>query len=216
MDRKLAIPAAIAGSVHAILLFGFSTPPANDAKAQSAHEGRPLAPIIQLEPQDPEIVAGEVVSKRAGSILPGLQEVVSDKRPGDIAIELTAPRTKVDDVGRIDKVGDGGLSEALENIGRHGIATLASLDNTPNTRFQVSPEYPYSLKASGVTGEVLVEFVVDVNGRVRDVRVIKSSHPDFDAPTIRAVSKWRFEPGRRNNVPVAFRMSAPVTFRIGE
>jgi periplasmic protein TonB len=90
------------------------------------------------------------------------------------------------------------------------------LDNTPRTRFQASPAYPFGAKQSGITGEVHVEFVVDERGRVSDPRVVYSSNRIFDEPTLRAVAKWQFEPGRRDGKAVKFRMTVPVMFNLNE
>jgi protein TonB len=63
---------------------------------------------------------------------------------------------------------------------------------------------------------VVVNFTVDENGNVQDVRAVRSSHQEFEMPTIRAVSKWRFEPGRKDGKRVRFRMSVPVAFTLNE
>ena len=59
-----------------------------------------------------------------------------------------------------------------------------------------------------------MEFVVDEAGRVLDPHVVRSNDPVFEAPTLRAVAKWRFEPGRKNGQVVRFRMSVPVAFAV--
>jgi periplasmic protein TonB len=45
-------------------------------------------------------------------------------------------------------------------------------------------------------------------------RVLRSSHFEFEAPTLAAVSRWRFEPGTRNTRAVKFMMRLPVTFSV--
>ncbi|MEO5961553.1 MAG: energy transducer TonB, partial [Opitutaceae bacterium] len=65
-------------------------------------------------------------------------------------------------------------------------------------------------------GEVLVNFMVDEAGRVSEARVVRSSDSVFEEPTLRAVSKWRFEPGRVHGDLVRFRMSVPVVFSLKE
>jgi protein TonB len=60
----------------------------------------------------------------------------------------------------------------------------------------------------------MVEFVVDEAGHVLDPHVLRSSNPLFEAPTLRAVAKWRFEPGRKDGRVVRFRMAVPVEFAV--
>jgi protein TonB len=60
-----------------------------------------------------------------------------------------------------------------------------------------------------------VEFEVDVKGRVVSALVKHSSDRAFEEPTLRAVLKWRFEPGLLQGSPVPFRMVIPVNFKLG-
>jgi TonB family protein len=57
-----------------------------------------------------------------------------------------------------------------------------------------------------VTTRVLLEFVVDVEGRVSDVQVVESAG-SLDRHAVEAAQKFRFEPARRGGVPV------PVSIR---
>ena len=58
------------------------------------------------------------------------------------------------------------------------------------------PRYPAEALRAGVAGEVLVEFTVERDGSVSDVRVLRSSPPrTFDREALTAVRRWRFEPG---------------------
>ena len=80
----------------------------------------------------------------------------------------------------------------------------------------MAPVYPFDAKRNGLTGEVFVEFTVDEEGAVISPRVVRSSDRIFEDATLRAVSRWRFEPGRRANQIVRFRMAVPVVFNLNE
>jgi protein TonB len=43
---------------------------------------------------------------------------------------------------------------------------------------------------------------------------VRSSSHAFEEPTLRAIAKWRFEPGRRGGQIVRFRMQVPVVFKL--
>ena len=56
-----------------------------------------------------------------------------------------------------------------------------------------------------------------LDGRVGDVVVQQSAgHPDLDQAAIDAVRRWRFEPARRGNDPVAMWVLLPVQFQISQ
>jgi protein TonB len=88
------------------------------------------------------------------------------------------------------------------------------LDHAPHATSQPSPAYPVDARARGETGTVVVEFLVDRSGTVRDPVVIRSSDPVFEEPALRGVEHWRFEPGRVDGKLVSFRMAVPVQFSL--
>jgi TonB family protein len=47
-------------------------------------------------------------------------------------------------------------------------------------------------------GPVVLEFVVETDGTVGSVRVVRSTHPIVDAAWVDAVKKWRYRPGSLN------------------
>ncbi|MCX6951802.1 MAG: TonB family protein [Verrucomicrobia bacterium] len=82
----------------------------------------------------------------------------------------------------------------------------------PRVIKQTAPVYPYAMLASRMRGEVVVDFIVDIEGRVRNAYVFRSLNPSFDDPALEAVRQWRFEPGRRGDRPVNTHLRVPVVF----
>lgn len=78
----------------------------------------------------------------------------------------------------------------------------------------VDPEYPYSLRMSGNRGEVTLEFVIDTKGEVRNPMIVQSTHPEFEAPAIEALLKWKFKPAVVDGRPVNTRMRQPIRFEL--
>ena len=73
----------------------------------------------------------------------------------------------------------------------------ADLDQQPQARVRTQPTYPTELKRQGVAGECVVEFIVDSNGSVTAAQVLRSSRHEFEGPSIQAVLKWKFRPGKK-------------------
>lgn len=86
----------------------------------------------------------------------------------------------------------------------------------PRVTFQARPQYPWIMRASGMRGDVIVDFVVDIEGRVRNAFVHRSLNPAFDDPALEAVKKWRFEPGRIGAVPTNTHMQVPIRFELND
>lgn len=64
--------------------------------------------------------------------------------------------------------------------------------------------YPPQARAQGVEGYAVVRYDVDVEGRVRNARVVASAPQGvFDESALQAVSRWKFTPAQRNGQPHA-------------
>jgi TonB family protein len=84
---------------------------------------------------------------------------------------------------------------------------------TPHT--SIKPRYPAALKRSGVSGDVLVQFVVDEAGRVdmRTFESLRSSGPEFTAAVKEALPTWRFDPAIRQGKKVKQVVQQAFEFR---
>ena len=76
-------------------------------------------------------------------------------------------------------------------------------------------KYPTIAEENGVQGRVIVTFVVERDGSITDVKVVKSVDPSLDKEASRVVQgmpKWI--PGKQNGAPVRVKYTVPVTFRL--
>ena len=84
----------------------------------------------------------------------------------------------------------------------------------PRLVSDVKPSYTPEAIRAGVRGSVMLECVVDAEGAVGDVRVLKSLHPELDAESTRALKQWRFEPGMKDGKRVAVLVEVEMTFTL--
>lgn len=106
----------------------------------------------------------------------------------------------------------GDTGKIAQNIG--AIFNLADLDRIPEVVLQTPPIYPAAMEREGVECVVIVEFVVDTNGRAINAIVVESIYSGFNASSIAAVEKWKFRPGMRAGRKVNTRMSVPINFQL--
>jgi|GEM_PF-1599351 len=83
----------------------------------------------------------------------------------------------------------------------------------PRKLVDAAPEYPEVAKSAGVQGAVILDAVIGTDGKVQDVRVIKSI-PLLDQAAIETVRKWVFEPTIINGVAVPVITTVTVTFKL--
>ena len=81
-----------------------------------------------------------------------------------------------------------------------------------------SPVYPENLRASGIEGEVMVQFVVNENGRYEPgtLKVLDSSNPAFVASVKAALPQMRFSPARVGGRKVQQLVQLPFEFHLNK
>jgi protein TonB len=85
----------------------------------------------------------------------------------------------------------------------------------PRLLLQVKPTYTNQALAERIQGSVWLEIVVTREGRVSEVRVVRSIDPrGLDEQAIAAVRQWQFEPGRLAGTPVEVAVTVAMDFSI--
>ncbi|WP_119841450.1 energy transducer TonB [Salinibacter ruber] len=79
---------------------------------------------------------------------------------------------------------------------------------------QQSVEYPEFAKKAGIEGRVIVQFVVDEQGNVKNPKVTRGVHKLLNEEAVKAVKEQSFKPGKQRGQAVKVQMSLPVTFRL--
>jgi TonB family protein len=59
---------------------------------------------------------------------------------------------------------------------------------------RIQPNYPTDAFGARREGSVELEFTIAANGAVKDVVVLSSTAPEFEAPAVAAVLRWRYAP----------------------
>ena len=76
-------------------------------------------------------------------------------------------------------------------------------------------KYPVVAQENGVQGRVVVSFVVEKDGSITDVKVVKSVDPSLDKEAARVVKSMpRWIPGKQNGSAVRVKYNVPVSFRL--
>ena len=76
-------------------------------------------------------------------------------------------------------------------------------------------KYPVVAQENGVQGRVIVSFVVERDGSITDVKVVRSVDPSLDREATRVVrSMPRWSPGKQNGSAVRVKYTVPVVFRL--
>jgi protein TonB len=183
-------------------------PPPPPAPLASGVEVRPAA-AVQPEPQP---VAHQ---EKLPVAAPHIQRrpTRAETRPSQPERDTPPPaETSGGSVGGVVGGMPGGLTGGT--VGGTGV-TLLSADQAayrPEPIAKVMPEYPPIARLRGIEGQVVLQAILAVDGRIEpDISVVQSV-PLLDAATIAALRQWRFRPAR-DAAGAPLRVSLRVPFR---
>lgn len=94
------------------------------------------------------------------------------------------------------------------------VEPLFRLTRLPDFSDATTLKYPVSEKNRGREGTVIAEFVIDEQGTVRDIKILKSAGAVFDQAVIDELSKTTFRPSYIGEHPVAARFRRPFEFKL--
>ena len=93
--------------------------------------------------------------------------------------------------------------------------TPVVIEAAPLYKVNPLPEYPRIARKRGYQGTVVLEVLVDQNGRVGDLRLFTSSgHSILDRKAMASVKRWLFEPGMKGDKKLDMWVRVPVRFEL--
>jgi len=79
---------------------------------------------------------------------------------------------------------------------------------------RVEPGYTESARRARIEGVVILEAIIDKDGAVHDVRILKPLPEGLDEEAIAAVRQWKFRPGTKDGQPVPVIFTLTIKFRL--
>ena len=79
---------------------------------------------------------------------------------------------------------------------------------------QKNIQYPQEAKEKGVQGRVIIQFIVEKDGSIKDTKVVRGIDPSLDNEALRVINampKW--EPGKHKGEAVSVKYTVPVAFK---
>lgn len=145
--------------------------------------------------------------------------VISDKTQDGIE----APNLVIPD-NKGNGNGTGIVKDGAENGDPNAVLTIGGVDEYPEFNggakawskyMERNLRYPYQAQEENVQGKVFVSFVVERDGSVTDVKVLRGLGFGCDEEAIKVIKKsplWK--PGKNKGVPVRVRYNMAINFQI--
>jgi RNA polymerase sigma factor (sigma-70 family) len=126
-----------------------------------------------------------------------------------LAEEAAVLKTKLDSAARVQTVQAARPRPAPPS---QPVLALAEVDVRPTAVKRVNPVYPVDLRRTGEDGQAVVRYVVQADGRVANVEVVKATHPAFGEAALEALQKWAFTPAQKTGANVNVKVTMPFNF----
>jgi periplasmic protein TonB len=115
-----------------------------------------------------------------------------------------------------DGLGTGGWGsgERVEPAAPAGPVEITPEMTPPVLVSKVQPRYPETARRARLPGVVLLEAVIDEEGNVEDVTVLRTSSPVFNDAAVGAVRGWKYRAALQNGRPVRVYFRVRVEFEL--
>jgi protein TonB len=216
MSRELIIGIIFSVLLHVGVLFGDKLIPDKQVVKKVVEEEKKiqLMEMPKMEEPEPEIVEVNEEVKPLDLAPPMQQDVPQLATPDSFVQKIQPPPpenvTISASMSIVPEVRDPNMFRGMK------VFDISMLDQTPVAKFQARPQYPFEMRRAGISGEVVVDFIVDTNGDVQNAYALRSSQREFEAAAVQAVSKWKFKPGRKGGRDVPTHMQVPIVFTLNE
>jgi protein TonB len=165
-----------------------------------------IPPTEQPPPPPPKIQQPEIIE------VPD-EEEIEEEIEIDLDVEITED-TQIEEMV---------FEEAPEEEATDEIFMVVEDQPTPSGGMQAfykyvgkNLKYPSQARRMGIEGKVFVQFVVDKDGSLSDVKAIKGIGAGCDQEAVRVIKEApRWNPGKQRGRPVRVRMVLPITFKLG-
>jgi protein TonB len=168
----------------------------------------PVTPTVAMaEPAAAPIVAPKEVPK-----------VKAPEATADNAVAAIAVAVGGTGDGSGTAVGNAGEQESaapvVASAGASGPVNLPEEAEPPEpAEDNAAPEYPESARASGVESVVVLKVVIEKNGSVGRIQVMKGEEP-FVSAAVTLVKTWKYSPATLDGTPIATFKIVKVSYRL--
>jgi len=192
-----------------------------------------VSSVITRSPQPSSNPVKGGVAATTSAPAPAVETAERPKKPALGNVHLAAPKVTSKRSAQNGGEVDAGLvlnnedqaesgAEGL-NVGLVGDSKQPSSPATPHSvggdvkqarlLFSVSPVYPTLAKNQHVSGSVMVDALIDPNGRVTTMKVV-SGPTLLQQAAMDALKQWKYQPASLDGKPVAMHLTVTIQFRL--
>jgi TonB family protein len=177
---------------------------------------------VQLLPGSPEIRVDQA------QVLSSMNKDADALAVLDLALKMAHTPEQTAAVEQVQQTLHKYADERIKNANRNKIVLAHNGSASPGSRgpagslaetppkaiYSPQVEYTDQARKANLEGICTVSLVVGADGKPSNVVVIKKLGMGLDERAVETVSRWKFEPGRRNGTPVISRLTLNLQFKL--
>lgn len=210
-DEKRGVRLAIGAAVVAHLVFFLLQFPAAQAVLRPAGPAKPVYVVQQIRfaPPPPKAEQLQPKKKEKKRVIPIPDPTPDEPEPIQLA-EAEAPDVDVAQDGVVF-----GIPDAPPSDGPFGPVYQLGGDISPPVKtYFPSPRYTEEGRQARIQGVVILEAVVDSNGDVSRVKILKGLPFGLSEEAAETASQWKFRPAMRGGKPVSVFLNLTIRFSL--
>jgi periplasmic protein TonB len=95
------------------------------------------------------------------------------------------------------------------------VEEMPQFEGDINSYLSKSIKYPVVAQENGIQGKVICQFVVNKDGSIVDIQVVRGVDPSLDKEAVRVIQNMpRWTPGKQRNQPVRVKYTLPISFKL--
>lgn len=211
--RTVFLALALSAGAHAVFLLAFNQPVARIETVITAIE---LTPTTWTPVDDPEPppTTSEVKELDVPVVnvpkLPDMPTRVDVTTEFVTPLEPPAPATELNP----EKITRIPTNTTTHTLPPNEIFKISDLKHPPQVIAQPAPRFPHEMQDRAPEAEVVVDFIVDTTGTVRNATIVSSTNAGFDRAALDGVRQWKFRPGMKDGRKVNTRIRQPIRFAL--
>ena len=141
---------------------------------------------------------------------PEVIEIVEDEVEIEKELEIEDTETDEDEIIETEEEDDEEFFMVVENMPEFPGGDLGLMKF-----IQKNVKYPAIAKEYNITGKVYVSFIVDKQGKVTNVKIVRGVDKNLDGEALRVVSALpNYKPGKQRGKPVRVMFTIPINFTL--
>jgi len=213
-SRTVFLALAFSAGLHAVFLLAFNQPVARIKAAIPVIKGCDLGwtPVDDPEPPAPVTDCRELDEPPPVNV-PKLPDAPTKIDVASDFVTSLEPPAVTPDINA-EKITRIPTNTNVRTLPPNEIFKLGDLKHPPQVIAQPAPRFPPEMQSQSSSADVVVDFIVDTTGAVRNATIVSSTNPGFDRAALDGVRQWKFRPGMKDGRKVNTRIRQPISFAL--